>query len=82
MKPYGIPRVLEVEFPDVADIKRFGFKSSIGRVKTKGGDIPSYFKNSNAKRNIRRIWKKKARLNTKRELREYIKNNKNIIEEN
>ena len=53
MKPYGVPRIKDVEYPDVADIKRFGFKTSVG-----GKD---YFKNKSSKKSSRRIWKKKAR---------------------
>ena len=53
MKAYGLPRCDDVENPDVADIKRFGLKTSAG-----GRD---YFKNKDNKKNTRRIWKKKAR---------------------
>jgi hypothetical protein len=60
MKPYGVPRVPEIVNPDVADIQKFGLKSSIGRVVGKGGDIKCYQK-PNQKASSRRIWKKKAR---------------------
>lgn len=53
MKPYGVPRLKWTEYPDVADIKRFGFKTSVG-----GKD---YFKNKSSKKSTRRIWKRKAR---------------------
>ena len=53
MKAYGIPRVPETDYPDVGDIKRFGFKTSIG-----GKD---YFKNKTTKAGSRRYWKKRAR---------------------
>lgn len=53
MRPYGIPRNKDVEWPDVVDIKTYGLKTSIG-----GKD---YFKNKHSKRCIRRIWKRKAR---------------------
>ena len=53
MKPYGVPRIKDTEYPDIADIKLFGFKTSIG-----GKD---YFKSKSSKRASRRIWKKKAR---------------------
>jgi len=67
MKAYGIPRNKDVESPDCADIRLYGFKSSISRVKGKGGDIKNSFHSSKAKRAIRRIWKKKARIQGKKE---------------
>lgn len=57
MKPYGIPRVPDVEYPDKADIKRFGFSTTDRCSKADRG------KNSS-----RRIWKKKERARVKREL--------------
>jgi len=56
MKPYGIPRCIESEYCDVADIKCYGRKTSVGSLKGR-----SYFRNKQTKRNTRRIWKKKAR---------------------
>lgn len=47
MKPYGIPRDPDAEFPDKADISRFGLKGERRR--------------SKAKRQTRRYWKRKAR---------------------
>ncbi len=53
MKGYGLPRNDDVEHPDVADIKKYGLKTS------KGGR--DYFKNKKVKSATRRRWKKKAR---------------------
>lgn len=53
MRPYGIPRLKDVEYPDVADIKRFGLKTSAG-----GKD---YFKNKKSKAASRRYWKRRER---------------------
>jgi hypothetical protein len=53
MKPYGVPRDKDVEYPDVGSIKRYGLKTSVG-----GKD---YFKNKKNKAAARRIWKKLAR---------------------
>jgi len=72
MKAYGIPRVLEVEYPDLGDIRRFGFKSSVSRPKNKSGDHKNSFRNSNSKASTRRIWKKKERINSKVSVRSYI----------
>ena len=72
MLAYGLPRYPDVEFPDVADIKNYGLKSSIGRVPKKSGVIPSYFKSSVDKRQVRRYWKRRARQAAKKELRQYF----------
>lgn len=62
MKPYGVPRNDDVEHPDVADIKLYGLKTAIG-----GRD---YFKNKAAKKQTRRIWKRKARTESKEIIKE------------
>jgi len=61
MRGYGLPRLMDVEFPDKADIKRFGLSASDccarkGRGKTRN----------------RRFWKKRQRLIFKRDLRRLI----------
>lgn len=61
MRAYGIPRVLDTEYPDVADIRKFGFNTSTG-----GRD---YFKNKASKAASRRYYKKRHRLQIKAELR-------------
>jgi len=64
MKPYGVPRDLNLEAPpDCADIKKYGLKSSIGRL-----DSHSTFHSSSSKRRARRIWKKRARRISKNSL--------------
>ncbi len=65
MKAYGVPRVPEIVNPDLADIYRFGFKSSISRCKKKNGDIPNSFHNSKSKAQSRRTWARKARAEGK-----------------
>ena len=59
MKPYGVPRILDAEFPDVADIQLFGFSSKHG-VRQRPDN----------KARSRRIWKKKARRDAKKEFME------------
>lgn len=61
MKFYGQPRLKDIENPDLVDISKFGLKSSKSRCKSKSGDIKNSFRNSDAKRTTRRIWKKKER---------------------
>lgn len=58
MKPYGVPRVPEVEFPDKADIKRFGLSTSDRCSRVDRG-----------KKKARRIWKKAARRLLKKEMK-------------
>jgi hypothetical protein len=67
MKPYGIPRNKDIECPDLDDISRYGFKSSVSRIKSKSGDIKNSFRKSSIKRRIRRVWKRKARNINKKE---------------
>lgn len=63
MKAYGIPRVLDVEFPDKADIKKYGFSTSDRCSRADRG-----------KNKARLIWKKKARAKATREIRLFIFN--------
>ena len=66
MKPYGIPRVPEAgAYPDLADINRFGFKSSRSRIK-RHGHIKNSFHRPSSKASSRRIWKKLARRDGKK----------------
>ena len=61
MRPYGIRRDKSLQGPDIADIKSYGLKSSIGRPRGKGGDFRNMFGNVALKRQRRRIWKRMAR---------------------
>lgn len=56
MKPYGVPRDLDVESPDKGDITNFGLAP--GRHGEK--------RRSNVKREARRLWKKKERTAAKK----------------
>lgn len=67
MKPYGLPRVHGVSWPDVGDIKEFGRPGSAGHLRGRGGDFRSYFRNPAAKAATRRIYKRRARAAGKAE---------------
>lgn len=67
MKPYGIPRLPELEFPDVVDVQRFRGKSSCGRLAGKSGDFRPYIRGNN-KAATRRYWKRKARATGRAEI--------------
>lgn len=54
MKPYGVPRIPELEFPDKADIKRLGISSTDRCSKADRG-----------KNRVRRYWKKRFRRQMK-----------------
>lgn len=69
MKPYGIPRHLEVEFPDVADIQRYGMKSCIGKLKD---DQHSYTRSAEQRQKTRRFFKKSERMCSKQFIRNEI----------
>ena len=64
MKPYGIPRDPELEYPDVGTIQAYGFKSSVGRIAGKSGDYRPYICGAHKAR-TRRLWKRKARAEGK-----------------
>jgi len=57
MKAYGLPRNDDIEYPDVADIQKYGLKTSRG-----GRD---YFKNKKNKDAARRRWKRRERIKNK-----------------
>lgn len=61
MRAYGMPRVSDLENPDVADIRCLALKSSTGRFKEKGGDYRGYMKNKEVKAALRRSMKKAER---------------------
>ena len=67
MKGYGLPRNLDIEFPDLLDIQVYALKTSTGQIKSKGGDYRGSVKTKNRIRN-RRYWKKLARTHAKRDL--------------
>jgi len=69
MKPYGIPRDPELQFPDVATIQRYAFHSSCGQLPGKSGDFHPYVCGDNKAR-IRRIWKRKARTEGRTQVQE------------
>jgi hypothetical protein len=66
MKAYGIPRVYILENPDVGDIQCSGRKSSIGKLPSKSGEFKSYIRNKERKANIRRYFKRLARVHNKK----------------
>jgi len=70
MKAYGLPRYIELEGPDLADIKRFGLSSAYSRPAGKNGEHKNSFRSSDAKRRTRRTWKKRERTNSKVNVRE------------
>jgi len=64
MKAYGLPRNLDIEFPDLVDIHHYALKTSTGQIKSKGGDFRGSVKTKNRNK-LRRIWKKSARASNK-----------------
>lgn len=72
MKPYGIPRLPELEFPDVADIQSLGLSSHAGRIHGRSGDFRPYIRGANKAR-TRRYWKRKARAVGRTEINEGLK---------
>lgn len=58
MKPYGLPRSLDREYPDKADIKRFGASATDRCARADRG-----------KNKARRLWKKAERAHAKNDIR-------------
>ena len=67
MRAYGLEVIV---WPDVADIKEMGSKSSVGTLAGKGGECRGMFRNKAAKAAVRRGWKRMARAEGKRACRE------------
>jgi hypothetical protein len=61
MKAYGVPRTLDLVYPDMGDVGHYALKSSLGGKKTPGGDIHNTFRNVAGKAASRRIFKRRAR---------------------
>lgn len=61
MKPYGLPRIKDIEDPDLGDIARFGLKT--GRLH------PKWNHACNGKSFARRHWKKVERQKIRQKLR-------------
>lgn len=71
MKAYGLPRNLDIEFPDLLDIQNYALKTSTGQNRSKGGDFRGSVKTKN-RNSTRRIWKKADRANVKKDIRDEI----------
>lgn len=69
MKPYGIPRNMDVQWPDQLDCVTYAFKDSRAKVKGLGGDRHSIMRNKAAKAATRRYWKRKARKAAEKEIK-------------
>lgn len=65
MRAYGLPRIKDIESPDIVDIQCYALKSSTGRFRERGGDFRGYLKNKSSKNRIRRIFKKRIRRELK-----------------
>lgn len=80
MRGYGLPRNTCIDAPDVADIRNYGRKSSIGRLPEKGGEYKSYTRSAKARNAARRIYKKAERVHATNDIRNDIRNDINIQE--
>jgi hypothetical protein len=60
MKACGLPRDKDIEFPDKADIRQYGLKSSTGRL-NKSGEYKSYTRSAENRNKTRRHFKRKER---------------------
>jgi len=61
MKGYGLPRNHDVGSPDAADIRYYGLATHVGRLNGRTSQ------RSSSKRATRRIWKRVARMEGKRD---------------
>lgn len=67
MRGYGLPRRAFISNPDLYQITYYGLQSSAA------SNFKTSYKNSQAKRDTRRIWKKKERAANVRDLRQRIR---------
>lgn len=70
MKPYGIPRNLDVQWPDQADCACYGLKDSRAKLPNRNGERHSTVRNKDSKAATRRYWKRKARKQGEEDVRE------------
>ena len=68
MRGYGLPRQDGVEYPDIVDIQHYALKTSTGKIQEPGGDYKPYIRKATHRATARRIWKKKERALTKKEI--------------
>jgi hypothetical protein len=66
MKAYGLHRDKDIEFPDKADIRQYGLKSSTGRIKNESGEYKSHTRSARNKQKSRLYFKRKERSLGKR----------------
>ena len=67
MKAYGLPRVPEINAPDVGDIQKFARPGHVGRLPTITGDFHPYAaRQSTVRKATRRYWKRRARRDARR----------------
>lgn len=65
MKAYGIPRIKDVEWPDVADIQNYGMPSHVGKYPSKSGDYKAYTRKAANRQATRRRFKRIERMAAK-----------------
>lgn len=63
MRGYGLPRMKDIEYPDLGDMALYGLKAN--RLH------PKWTANGDNKKRTRRIWKKAERSRVRKELDEY-----------
>lgn len=71
MKAYGVPRISDLEHPDVGDIQYFGLASHVGQIAKLSGDFRGYNR-PQAKAHARRYFKRKQRMSAKEEIRKEL----------
>lgn len=68
MKAYGIPRIKDTEWPDVADIQNYGMPSHVGKYPSKSGDYKSYTRSATKRQTTRRRFKRIERMAAKQQI--------------
>jgi hypothetical protein len=68
MRPYGLPRNKDIEFPDVADIQNYGLSSHVGKFREKCGIYKPYIRNTEKRNSTRRYWKRTERMVSKHDI--------------
>lgn len=75
MKPYGLPKTKDIEFPDIADGFNYALKASrVNLPRGKGKDTRTQFRSTEVKNQLRKIYKTKARNSSKKLIDKELQN--------
>ena len=69
MQAYGLPRDLDIQWPDVGSIRQYGLASHVGKNPEKCGVYKPYIRKAEKRRATRRHFKRIERMAAKSQIR-------------